>query len=53
MIAATGQKPLMEEAAAFYDCAPEFWMLGDCLASRNIFSATQEAFTIARDIGRM
>ena len=53
VIAATGQKPLMEEAAAFYDCAPEFVMLGDCLASRNILSATQEAFTAARDIGRM
>ena len=43
----------MEEAAAFYDCAPEFWQLGDCLASRSIISATQEAFTAARDIGRM
>ena len=52
VIAATGQKPLMEEGAAFYDCAPEFHQIGDCLSPRNVFSATQEAFTAARDIGR-
>ena len=52
VIAATGQRPLMDEGAAFYDCAPEFYQLGDCLAPRNILSATQEAFTVARDIGR-
>ena len=52
VIAATGQRPLMDEAAAFFDCAPEFCPLGDCLAPRNILSATQEAYTAARDIGR-
>lgn len=53
VIYATGQRPLWDEAIALRDCAPEFYQLGDCLAPRNIFSATQEAFTIARDIGRI
>ncbi len=53
VIYATGQRPLWDEAIALRDCAPEFYQLGDCLDPRNIFSATQEAFTIARDIGRI
>ncbi len=50
VIYAIGQKPLREEAQALSDCAPEFYMLGDCVTPRNIFSATQAAWTIARDI---
>ena len=53
VIYATGQRPLWDEAIELHDCAPEFYQLGDCLEPRNIFSATQEAFTMARNIGRI
>jgi 2,4-dienoyl-CoA reductase-like NADH-dependent reductase (Old Yellow Enzyme family)/thioredoxin reductase len=50
IIYAVGQRPLREEAQTLSDCAPEFYMLGDCVTPRNIFAATQAAWTIARDI---
>jgi len=53
IIYSVGQKPLREEAQALSDCAPEFYAVGDCVTPRNIFSATQVAWTIARDIGRL
>jgi 2,4-dienoyl-CoA reductase-like NADH-dependent reductase (Old Yellow Enzyme family)/thioredoxin reductase len=52
VVYATGQKPLVEEAAALHDCAGEFYQIGDCAAPKNILTATQAAWTIARDIGR-
>ncbi len=52
VIYATGQKPLREEAAALSKCVGEFYQIGDCLTPKNILSATQAAWTIARDIGR-
>jgi 2,4-dienoyl-CoA reductase-like NADH-dependent reductase (Old Yellow Enzyme family)/thioredoxin reductase len=53
VIYSVGQKPLRDEAQAFSSCAPEFHALGDCVTPRNIFAATQAAWTIARDIGRV
>jgi 2,4-dienoyl-CoA reductase-like NADH-dependent reductase (Old Yellow Enzyme family)/thioredoxin reductase len=50
IIYAVGQKPLREEAKALAGCAPEFHMLGDCVTPRNIFAATQAAWSIARDL---
>ena len=52
VICAVGQRPLSEEAAAMYECAPEFYQLGDCLTPQNILTATQAAYQAARDIGR-
>jgi NADPH-dependent 2,4-dienoyl-CoA reductase/sulfur reductase-like enzyme len=52
VIYAIGQKPLRDEAAALRACAAEFYQIGDCLAPKNILTATQAAWTIARDIGR-
>ena len=52
VIYAAGQKPLDSEAAALSDCAGEFYQIGDCVVPKNIFAATQAAWTIARDIGR-
>ncbi|MBR4702404.1 MAG: FAD-dependent oxidoreductase [Oscillospiraceae bacterium] len=52
VIYAAGQRPLREDALALRDCAPEFHMLGDCVAPKNIVAATQAAFQLARDIGR-
>ena len=53
VIYATGQTALRDNAAALQFYAPEFYMIGDCLQSRNITDATSEAFTVARNIGRI
>jgi thioredoxin reductase len=52
VIYAVGQMPLQEEALALRFCAPEFYMLGDCVTPRNIYSATSTAYDIARNLGR-
>ena len=52
VVYAVGQTPSRDEAIALQFCAPEFYMLGDCVSSRNITAATSEAFHIARNIGR-
>jgi len=51
VIYAVGQKPLQDEAKALWNCATEFYQIGDCLSARTIRAATHEAFNIARDIG--
>jgi pyruvate/2-oxoglutarate dehydrogenase complex dihydrolipoamide dehydrogenase (E3) component len=53
VVYAVGQKPLREEAVKLHACAPEFYQIGDCVTPRNIFAATQAAWQIARDIGRI
>jgi 2,4-dienoyl-CoA reductase-like NADH-dependent reductase (Old Yellow Enzyme family)/thioredoxin reductase len=52
VIYAVGQRPLQDEALALKFCAPEFYMIGDCVAPKNITNATSVAFEIARSIGR-
>jgi 2,4-dienoyl-CoA reductase-like NADH-dependent reductase (Old Yellow Enzyme family)/NADPH-dependent 2,4-dienoyl-CoA reductase/sulfur reductase-like enzyme len=52
VIYAVGQKPLQDEALSLRFCAPEFYMLGDCAAPRNIYAATSTAYDIARNLGR-
>jgi len=52
VVYAVGQVPLREQAVALGGCAPEFYMLGDCVSPRNITDATSEAFHAARNIGR-
>lgn len=53
VVYAVGQKPLHAEAQALASCSPEFYAIGDCVTPRNIFAATQAAWAIARDIGRI
>ena len=53
VIYAVGQRPQREEALALSECAPEFYMLGDCVRQANIAVAGHEAFTVARNIGRV
>jgi NADPH-dependent 2,4-dienoyl-CoA reductase/sulfur reductase-like enzyme len=53
VVYATGQRPLREESFALHDCAPEFHQIGDCVTPKNILAATQAAYTIAKDIGRI
>ena len=53
VICAVGRRPLSDEAAVLYDCAPEFYQIGDCVTPKNILTATQTAYQIARDIGRV
>ena len=52
VIVAMGMRPLRDEAIAFYDCAPEFYPIGDCLAVKNISEATNLGFQTAIDLGR-
>jgi len=52
VIYAIGQRSLTEDTIALYDCAPEFYPLGDCVQPRNIADATSAAYSIAKDIGR-
>ncbi|MDR0838953.1 MAG: FAD-dependent oxidoreductase [Oscillospiraceae bacterium] len=50
VVIAAGQTPLREESFALFDCAPEVYQIGDCATPRRIFTATSQAYTIARDI---
>lgn len=52
VIYAVGQNPKQVEAMALHDCAPEFYILGDCVAPKNITNATSAAYEISRSIGR-
>ena len=51
VIYAMGQIPQREAAIALYDCAPMFYVLGDCTTPKNIRQATDMAYHIVRDIG--
>jgi 2,4-dienoyl-CoA reductase-like NADH-dependent reductase (Old Yellow Enzyme family)/thioredoxin reductase len=51
VVYAIGQRPLSDEAASLRECAPEFYMIGDCQLPKNIAAATSAAYTVARDIG--
>jgi pyruvate/2-oxoglutarate dehydrogenase complex dihydrolipoamide dehydrogenase (E3) component len=53
VVCAVGQRPLSDDAVALFDCAPECHQIGDCLSPKNILTATQAAYQIARDIGRI
>lgn len=53
VVYATGQTPLRKESIAFHGIAPEFYQIGDCQTPRNILAATREAYTAARNIGRV
>ena len=53
VIYAVGQAPLQSEALSLNDCAPECYMIGDCIEPANIMAATSLAYQIARDIGRL
>ena len=52
VVYAVGQRPLTAEAVTLRDCAPEFAAIGDCVVSKDIWTATRTAYYIARDIGR-
>ena len=52
VVYAIGQKPLREVAVTLSTCAGEFHQIGDCITPKNILTATQAAWTVARDIGR-
>jgi len=50
VIYAVGQRPQREAAVALHACAPEFYLLGDCVAPANIMNATSAADAVARRI---
>lgn len=49
---AVGQSPLREQALALRGCAPEFYMIGDCVEPKNIHAASSAGYFTARDLGR-
>jgi pyruvate/2-oxoglutarate dehydrogenase complex dihydrolipoamide dehydrogenase (E3) component len=53
VIYAVGQAPLRQEALALADCAPEFYLLGDCVIPKNIHAATSVAHRTALDLGQL
>lgn len=48
VICAVGQSPLTDEAYSLRDCAPEFYVIGDCVQPKNITAATSAAEAISR-----
>ena len=50
VIYATGQRALWEDADCLSMSAREFYLIGDCMAPRNITNATSMAFSVARNI---
>ena len=52
VIYAVGQRPLMTESETLRECAPEFHAIGDCIVPKDIWTATSNAYYIARDLGR-
>ena len=50
VIYATGQRPLWDEAESLCQCAPDFYLIGDCFAPKNIMNATSMAFSVARNL---
>jgi len=50
VIYAVGQRPQREAAVALHASAPEFYLLGDCVAPANIMNATSAADAVARAI---
>jgi 2,4-dienoyl-CoA reductase-like NADH-dependent reductase (Old Yellow Enzyme family)/thioredoxin reductase len=53
VIYAVGQIPLWDEAEALNGCAPEFHLIGDSLAPKNIREATKGGYFTALNIGRV
>ncbi|MBR6521401.1 MAG: FAD-dependent oxidoreductase [Oscillospiraceae bacterium] len=49
---ALGMKARKAEAMSFYDVAPVFHMVGDCVTSATILNATGTAYTAAKYLGR-
>ena len=53
VIYAVGQRSLSDDALALNGCADEFFIVGDCIAPKNILAATTAAYNAARDVGRL
>ena len=50
---ALGMRARNDVTASLANCAPEFYTVGDCNTPRNIFMTTDEAHSVALDIGRI
>ena len=49
---ALGMKPRRAEAEALALCAPEYYVVGDCVVPATVYQATSAAYFAALDIGR-
>jgi len=52
VVYAAGMRERRAEALSFYDVAPIFHMVGDCVTSSTILNATGSAHTVAKFLGR-
>ena len=52
VVTALGMVPRRDEAAALALCAPEYYVLGDCVVPATIYQATNAAYFAALDIGK-
>ena len=51
VVVAAGMRARQKDAAAFAQCAPLFYQVGDCLAATNIYEANRLAYCAAMEIG--
>ena len=50
LVVAAGSRPLQAEAMAFRDCAPQFFVIGDCQKPASVQQATRAAYGTACQI---
>lgn len=53
VVVALGLKARSQEATELSLCVSDFYLIGDCNTPRNISHATDEAYHVAMDIGRL
>ena len=51
VVNAIGVQPMQDEAMLFFDCAPQFHIIGDCREAKSLEKAVSNAFHTARTVG--
>lgn len=50
ILLAVGLRPLRQEAEAFRDCAPEFYIIGDCRRPQTVYDANRDGYNTAKGL---
>ena len=50
VVMCAGRVPREQEALAFYGCAPEFYMIGDCKKPASVQQGNRHAWSVANRI---
>jgi 2,4-dienoyl-CoA reductase-like NADH-dependent reductase (Old Yellow Enzyme family)/thioredoxin reductase len=53
VITAMGMKPRLDEAVTLRQCAPDFYLVGDCRAAKSVREANWDGYQAAIDVGRV